>query len=96
MRDIKGYEFQYLFLIDLIDAVVYPKGMPWEDRWRVAFQLYVAMTRARKELIMSFINNRSYFLGPLQDAVEEQFASQVEHGDAGRTRYRLRACEDKH
>ena len=77
MRDIKGYEFQYVFLVDLIDSVVYPKGMPWDERWRVAFQIYVAMTRARKELVMSFISNRSYFLGPLQDLAEEHAAAEV-------------------
>jgi superfamily I DNA/RNA helicase len=80
MRDVKGYEFQYLFLVDLIDGVVMPNGMPWEERWRVAFLVYVAMTRARKELIMSFINNRSYFLGPLQDTAEDLMASDVLSG----------------
>jgi len=30
-----------------------------------------------KELIMSFINNRSYFLGPLKDTVQEQLAANV-------------------
>jgi superfamily I DNA/RNA helicase len=77
MRDIKGFEFQYVFLVDVVDSVVYPKGMPWDERWRVAFQVYVAMTRARKELVITFINNRSYFLGPIQDTADDLLASTV-------------------
>lgn len=76
-QDIKGYEFRYVFLVDLMDGELLPKGMPWEERWRIAFQVYVAMTRARDELIMSFIYNRSILLGPLQDTVDDALASEM-------------------
>jgi superfamily I DNA/RNA helicase len=71
LPDLKGYEFHRVFLVDLMDTQLLPRGMPWEERWRIAFQLYVAMTRARDELVMSYILNRSTLLGPLEDAVVE-------------------------
>lgn len=77
LQDVKGYEFGYVFLTDLMDTYVLPKGMPWEERWRSAFQIYVAMTRAREELIMTFIFNRSILLAPLEDTVEEASAFEM-------------------
>ena len=74
-REVKGFEFRNVFLVDLSDDHVMPRGMPWEERWRVAFQLYVAMTRARDELTMSFVYNRSILLAPLDDFVVEAMAS---------------------
>jgi superfamily I DNA/RNA helicase len=77
MQDIKGFEFGHVFLTDLMDGYLIPEGMAWEERWRVAFQVYVAMTRARDELVMSFIFNRSILLAPLQDTVDEGLASDL-------------------
>jgi len=77
IHDIKGFEFGSVFLIDLTDEYLLPEGMPWEERWRVAFQIYVAMTRARDQLTMSFVFNRSILLAPLGDTVDEGHASEV-------------------
>lgn len=75
IQDIKGFEFGRVFLIDLIDTYLLPSGMPYEERWRIAFQIYVAMTRAREVLVMSFVFNRSILLAPLKDTVEDCFAT---------------------
>ena len=77
LPDLKGYEFHQVFLVDLMDSQLLPKGMPWEERWRIAFQLYVAMTRARDELVMSYVLNRSTLLGPLDNTVNECDAAEL-------------------
>src|SRR5262249_53766378 len=79
LPELKGYEFQQVYLVDLMDSQLLPKGIPWEERWRVAFQLYVAMTRARDELVMSFVQNRSTLLKPLweSDSVAECNVSEL-------------------
>jgi superfamily I DNA/RNA helicase len=77
MRDIKGYEFAHVFLVDLMDRYLLPMGMPWEERWRVAFQIYVAMTRARDSLVMSYMFNPSILLSPLKDTVHDMRASEL-------------------
>jgi superfamily I DNA/RNA helicase len=68
LPELKGYEFRQVYLMDLTDSQLLPKGMPWEERWRIAFQLYVAMTRARDDLVMTFVQNRSTLLKPLWDS----------------------------
>lgn len=71
MEHVKGYEFATVFLLDLSDSVLPARGMPWEERWRDAFHIYVAMTRARDELYMYFVWNRTVLIGSLGDTVEE-------------------------
>lgn len=75
LEHVKGYEFAVVFLLDLSDSLLPSKGMPWEERWRDAFQIYVAMTRARDELVMMYVNNRSILIGPLGDSVTEANAA---------------------
>lgn len=72
---VKGYEFAIVFVLDLSDSLLPSKGMPWEERWRDAFQIYVAMTRARDELVMMFVNNPSILIGALGDTVTEANAA---------------------
>lgn len=76
-EDIKGYEFSKVFILDLSDAVLPRRVIPYGERWRDAFHIYVAMTRARDELVMTFVYNRSILLGPLQDTVHEGIASDI-------------------
>lgn len=80
-EDIKGYEFSKVFILDLSDPVLPRRVIPFGERWRDAFHIYVAMTRARDELIMSFVYNRSILIGPLQDAVHEGNAKDITHRD---------------
>jgi len=48
--EMKGFEFSSVVLVNLDDAHLFPKWIPSDERWRVAFQTYVAMTRARDTL----------------------------------------------
>jgi len=77
LYDLKGFEFRQVYLVDLADVYLLPKGMAWEERWRNAFQLYVAMTRARDELIMCHRGDQSLLLQPLEDFVEHAEASML-------------------
>lgn len=87
MQDVKGYEFNQVYLLDLTDLHLLREKMPWEERWRVAFQMYVAMTRARERLVMSYVLNRSTFLGQLGNTVEDcearDLCSASAHSTAG-------------
>lgn len=75
LEHVKGFEFEKVFILDLSDSVLPSSGLPWEERWRDAFQLYVAMTRARDELVMTYVYNRTILLGPLHDTVTEHHAA---------------------
>lgn len=78
-ENMKGYEFSNVFILDLSDPVLPRRVIPFGERWRDAFHIYVAMTRARDELIMMFVYNRSILLGPLQDTVHEGSANDLIH-----------------
>jgi superfamily I DNA/RNA helicase len=76
LEHVKGFEFEKVFLLDLSDSILPSRGLPFEERWRDAFQIYVAMTRARDELVMSYVYNPSILLAPLKDAVTEHRATE--------------------
>lgn len=76
-EDIKGYEFSKVFILDLSDPVLPRRVIPFGERWRDAFHIYVAMTRARDELIMTFVYNRTILISPFQDTVHEGLASDI-------------------
>lgn len=76
---VKGHEFASVYILDLSDRDLPAKSTPWEERWRDAFHIYVAMTRARDELTMMFVYNRSILLGPLQDSIDEVQAVMLLH-----------------
>ena len=50
----KGYEFDTLIIVNCVDGVLPPYDAPAEEAYRASCKLYVAMTRARRELILSF------------------------------------------
>lgn len=76
--DIKGYEFSTVLLLDLSDPKRpkhdgYPSAsVSWPERWRDAMRIYVAMTRARDNLYLAYIDNPSILLREIWDAVEEE------------------------
>lgn len=52
-------------------------AVKYDLRWRDAFQLYVGMTRARDELTMTFVHNRTILIRSLQDTVDEELAASL-------------------
>jgi superfamily I DNA/RNA helicase len=89
LEDIKGFEFKTVFVLDASDPKrkrstgiggdvlregLPTAGVPWGERWRDAFRLYVAMSRARESLFVCYVFNRSPLLGGLGDLVTEERA----------------------
>jgi superfamily I DNA/RNA helicase len=70
----KGHEFETVFLVGVVDGVVPRKDTPETDLPREASKLYVAMTRARSNLNISYNLEQtgpSRFLTSIQDECDE-------------------------
>lgn len=75
LDDVKGFEFSTVIMLDMSDPKRperegFPsESVPWVERWRDAMRLYVAMTRARDYLFMSYIDDPSVLLRGVWDSV---------------------------
>lgn len=69
-EDMKGFEFRNVILVDLQDRPLLPDSIPFKEQWRVAFQVYVAMTRAQEGLWMFAVNTPSKLLSSVRDFVD--------------------------
>ena len=97
LEQTKGYEFETLIVVNCRNGVLPATGAPEEEAFRQGCKLYVAMTRARKELILSFSGEASPWLASVSDTIAVDDWSSCEDLD-----YRLLAgvpqvlpdCED--
>jgi hypothetical protein len=62
LEAVKGFEFDTVIACDLSQGVIPRAGTPEEEHWRQAAILYTALTRARDELILTFVGEPSRFL----------------------------------
>jgi superfamily I DNA/RNA helicase len=69
-EDMKGHEFRFVYLMNLSDQDLLSKAIPKEELWRIAFQIYVAMTRAQDELWLFSVGKPSTLLEPLLPFVD--------------------------
>jgi hypothetical protein len=76
-EDMKGFEFRNVLLVDLHDRRLVSDAIPRDEHWRVAFQLYVAMTRAQEELWMFAVGAPSELLRPLGTHVDLLTPAQI-------------------
>jgi superfamily I DNA/RNA helicase len=76
-EDMKGFEFRNVVLVDLQDRPLLPDSIPFKEYWRVAFQLYVAMTRAQEGLWLFAVNTPSKLLSSLGDFVDRVTPDQL-------------------
>jgi superfamily I DNA/RNA helicase len=76
-EDMKGFEFKNVLLVDLHDRRLVSAAIPREEHWRVAFQVYVAMTRAQEALWMFSVGAPSQLLQPLEPHVDRMTADQL-------------------
>jgi superfamily I DNA/RNA helicase len=74
MSDVKGFDFSLVIIIGCGADILPPKGHCIKERWRDALRLYVAMTRARDAVRMTYHGKPSEFLTSMQEDVtwEEQ------------------------
>jgi hypothetical protein len=76
LEQTKGYEFDTLIVVNCRKGVLPAIGAPEEEAFRQGCKLYVAMTRARKELILSFSDEASPWLTGVADTIGvEEWAS---------------------
>jgi len=80
--EMKGFEFSTVVLVNLDDANLYPKWVPADEYWRIAFQTYVAMTRARDHLWLLTASDRVSILDCATDLLDvttgQEFLAQVD------------------
>lgn len=69
LEQAKGYEFDTLIILQCSDGVLPPYDAPKEEAFRASCKLYVAMTRAKRELILSFHNAASPWVAAVTDTI---------------------------
>jgi hypothetical protein len=74
-EDMKGFEFKNVLLVDLHDRRLVSAAIPRDEHWRVAFQVYVAMTRAQEALWLFSVGPPSQLLRPLEGHVDRMTAA---------------------
>jgi hypothetical protein len=78
LEQTKGYEFETLIIVQCTAGVLPPRDEPEEEAHRAACKLYVAMTRARRELILSFHGEASPWITAVNDSISTDLWSDVE------------------
>jgi superfamily I DNA/RNA helicase len=78
MEAVKGFEFDTVIACDLSEGAVPRPGTPRDEYWREAAVVYSALTRARDELIITYVGQPSVFL----HAMEPEIAMQAELDEA--------------
>ena len=58
----KGYEFDTVILVNCCHGVLPPTGIPSDELYRIACQIYVSMTRAKNDLYLSYHGEPSKWL----------------------------------
>ncbi|EYD75315.1 Superfamily I DNA and RNA helicase-like protein [Rubellimicrobium mesophilum DSM 19309] len=81
LEQTKGYEFDCMIIVNCAAGVLPPRDGPEEEAYRIACKLYVAMTRARRELIVSFSGTASPWIVGAKDSFGTAFWSAVEEPD---------------
>jgi hypothetical protein len=70
LEQTKGYEFDTLIIVGCCDGVLPAKDAPAEEQFRDTCKLYVAMTRAKRELILSFNGAASPWIRAVSGTIE--------------------------
>jgi len=69
LEQTKGYEFECLIVVNCSEGVLPARGAPAEEAYRDACKLYVTMTRAKRELVLSFHDVASPWLQAVADTI---------------------------
>jgi hypothetical protein len=76
LEQTKGYEFDTLIIVGCCDGVLPARDALPEETFREACKLYVTMTRARRELILSFHDTASPWIRAVSGTIAtDQWAS---------------------
>lgn len=84
LEQTKGFEFDAVVLINCSDGVLPHPNLPPEESFRDLCRLYVAMTRAKTQLVVSYSGNPSSFIAAAREtfleASFEEYADRVSTG----------------
>jgi hypothetical protein len=69
LETLKGFEFPLVFLMQCSASMIPDSGSPKSEQWRDARRVYVAMTRARDEVLFTYTATPSPFLTSLGSCV---------------------------
>jgi superfamily I DNA/RNA helicase len=72
LENTKGFEFQYVCILNCSSNVIPYPGSPENEQFRDLARLYVAMTRARTQLILSFSEDLSSFVCAAKEGFLEE------------------------
>lgn len=85
LEQTKGFEFDAVVVINCSSGVLPHPNLPSEESFRDLCRLYVAMTRAKTQLVVSYTNEASQFIdaarGSFIDAMFDEYAERVESID---------------
>jgi hypothetical protein len=93
-EDMKGFEFKNVLLVDLHDRRLISPAIPTEEHWRIAFQVYVAMTRAQEALWLFSVGPPSQLLKPLENHVDRITAEELLGIPTGHSEQKQAAAHD--
>ncbi|MBW8191423.1 UvrD-helicase domain-containing protein [Neiella marina] len=71
LEQTKGFEFDYVCILNCSEGVIPDLHLPVEEHFRELSRLYVAMTRAKLELILSFSGTSSPLFSSARDYLIE-------------------------
>lgn len=78
LEQTKGYEFEILIVVNCCKDVLPAVDAPTEEAFRDICKLYVAMTRAKKELILSFHGTASSWLASVSSTISMDYWNSFE------------------
>lgn len=79
LENTKGFEFQCMIILNAGEDVLPSPRLPEKDRYRDLSRFYVAMTRARQQLVVSYSKAPSQYIGKNRAKfLEERWASYVD------------------
>lgn len=81
LEQTKGFEFDLMIVLNCAERVIPHPHLPEHESFRELFKLYVALTRAKTELVVSFCGKASRFLEAAKEFFNE--ASWREHVEQG-------------
>ncbi|MFT0877857.1 UvrD-helicase domain-containing protein [Rhodopseudomonas sp. G2_2311] len=81
LEQTKGYEFDVLIVVNCCEDVLPAGDAPEEEQFRDICKLYVCMTRAKRELVLSFHGAASRWLQAVSDTIQIDHWSSVETCD---------------
>ena len=73
LEQTKGFEFQTMVIVNVRDGVIPNPAMPLRERFRDLCRLYVAMTRATLQLVLSFSEEPSQYVRKAVEKDSERF-----------------------